>query len=166
MLHLTWRAGRWPLAITFMAAALAACSDTPTATRPLNGRLAPSEVQPASVADVALVYFMIDYTAVIDRESGNVRVTGMVGCSTPATFDVGVELLVAQKRGGTTVHGSSTLPKVECTTAWQPWTATFEGGKGLRHNGSASVNVYTGAQVTPIVPTELNGPVTLVRESR
>jgi hypothetical protein len=166
MLLSTWRAGRWSLAITLVAAALAACSDVPTATRPLDERRAPLDVQAAD-DEAALVDFYLDDNAVLDRGTGTVRVMGGVRCTAPAKFDIRVSLLIEQKRDGTPVVLESTaLPQVQCTTSIAPWSVSFDSAKGLHNHGTAIVSVRTEAPATPIEPKSLTQPVKLIREGR
>lgn len=158
------RAGRWPLAITLMAA-LAACSDVPTATRPMDEPRATREVQPTWEEGTA-VYFGIHDTADIDRETGEIHVAGVVRCSAPATFDIGVELVKEEKPDGLKVLESITLPEFQCTVGYKTWNVVFQSTKELHQNGTAIVNVYTGKPKSPISPADLAEPVKLVRESR
>ena len=164
MFHSTWRAGRWPLAISLMAGALTACSDTPTATQPSVERRA-LNVQ-ATADTTAVVNFNVTDTAVLDREAGKVYVAGGVTCSAPAKFEIRVSLLKERKRDNTQVELATTsLAQVECTTSMTAWNATLDSPKGLRHNGTVIVNVRPEAPATPIQPASFTKIVQLIRDA-
>jgi hypothetical protein len=163
MFHSTWRAGRWPLAITLMTAALAACSDTPTATRPPAAQRT-LDVQ-TMVEEPALVDFSVQETALFDRETGKVHVVGGVTCSAPAKFDIRVSLLKERKRDGTqVVLSSDAVPQIDCTTSMVVWSIALDSPKGLRHNGTVIINVRPEAPATPIQPASFTKIVQLIRD--
>jgi hypothetical protein len=161
----TSRAGRWPLALTLtlMTAALAACSDMPTATRAPIGRGA-LDVQ--TTAEPVLVEFRVQDTAILDREAGKVHIIGSVTCTAPAKFDIRVSLLKARKQGGTpTVLESGVVPQIDCTTSTATWGIELDSPKSLRYNGTVLVSVRTEAPAAPVEPTGLMTVVQLIRDA-
>jgi len=164
MFHSTCRAGRWPLAITLMAAALAACSDMPTATR-LPAERRALDVQSTAEELVGVDFNVLD-TALLDRETGKIHVSGGVTCSAPAKFDIRVSLLKERKRDGTqVVLVSDAVAFPGCTTSMTPWSIALDSPKGLPPNGTVIVNVRPEAPATPIEPASLTKIVQLVRDA-
>jgi hypothetical protein len=132
------RAGRWPLALSFVA--LGACSDAPSA--PLHPPTRGTAADVVTSSELTTIQFTVE-SATINRAYGDVLVRGTAKCSSPTMFDLVVELRQEQKDQGVayTVEQRTSIGEFQCTTDAKAWAISVPGYIGLWKSGPATVTV-------------------------